>query len=81
VLIDDDVVGRVDLKSDRKARVLRVQSAWAEEGAPPETAERLVPVLQRAASWQGLDDIEVAGRGDLAPALRAELAAAERSTA
>jgi len=81
VLIDDDVVGRVDLKSDRKARALRVQSAWAEEGAPPETAERLVPVLQRAASWQGLDDIEVAGRGDLAPALRAELAAAERSTA
>jgi uncharacterized protein YcaQ len=81
VLIDDDVVARVDLKSDRKARVLRVQSAWAEQGAPPETAARLVPVLRRAASWQGLDDIEVAGRGDLAPALHSELAAAERSTA
>jgi uncharacterized protein YcaQ len=81
VLIDDDVVARVDLKSDRKARVLRVQSAWAEQGAPPETAARLVPVLRRAASWQGLDDIEVTGRGDLAPALHSELAAAERSTA
>ncbi len=75
VLIDDDVVGRVDLKSDRKAGVLRVQSAWAEPGAPPETAARLVPVLWRAASWQGLDRIEVADRGDLAPALQSELRA------
>ena len=76
VLIDDDVVGRVDLKSDRKARVLLVQSAWSEAGAPAETAARLLPVLRRAASWQGLDDMEVVGRGDLAPALRSELAAA-----
>ncbi|WP_448005378.1 winged helix-turn-helix domain-containing protein [Agromyces bauzanensis] len=75
VLVDDDLVGRVDLKSDRKARVLRVQSAWSEAGAPADTAARLLPVLRRAAAWQGLDDIEVAGRGDLAPALRAELAA------
>ena len=76
VLIDDDVVGRVDLKSDRKAKVLRVQSAWSEPGAPADAAARLVPVLWRAASWQGLDGIEVADRGDLAPALRAELASA-----
>ncbi|RZS65687.1 hypothetical protein EV187_1388 [Agromyces ramosus] len=73
VLIDDDVVGRVDLKSDRKAGVLRVQSAWSEPGAPADTAARLVPVLWRAAAWQGLDRIEVADRGDLAPALRSEL--------
>jgi len=73
VLIDDDVVGRVDLKSDRKAGVLRVQSAWSEPGAPAETAARLVPVLWRAAAWQGLGGIEVADRGDLAPALRSEL--------
>jgi uncharacterized protein YcaQ len=76
VLIDDDVVGRVDLKSDRKAKVLRVQSAWIEHGAPDETAARLRPVLAQAAAWQGLDEIEVVGRGDLAPALSAELAAA-----
>lgn len=81
VLIDDDVVGRVDLKSDRKAKVLRVQSAWIEPGASSDTAARLAPVLRRAASWQGLDDIEVISRGDLAPALSAELAASERSTA
>ncbi len=81
VLIDDDVVGRVDLKSDRKARVLRVQSAWVEPGAPADTAARLIPVLRRAASWQGLDDIDVVARGDLAPALAAELAASERNSA
>ena len=75
VLIDDRVVGRVDLKSDRKAGVLRVQSAWTEPDAPADTAARLAPVLRRAAAWQGLDDIAVAGRGDLSPALAAELAA------
>jgi uncharacterized protein len=74
VLIDDDVVGRVDLKSDRKAGVLRVQSAWAESDAPAHVAERLAPVLRRAAEWQGLSAIDVVDRGDLAPALRAEVA-------
>lgn len=73
VLLDDRIVGRVDLKSDRQAGVLRVQSAWAEPGAPDETAARLVPVLQRAAAWQGLGEVQVAGRGGLSPALEAEL--------
>ena len=76
MLLDDDVVGRVDLKSDRKAGVLRVQSAWAEPTAPADTAERLIPVLHRAAAWQGLSDVLIVGRGDLAPALSAELRAA-----
>ncbi|UFS59858.1 winged helix-turn-helix domain-containing protein [Subtercola endophyticus] len=30
VLLDDRIVGRVDLKNDRQAGVLRVQAAWAE---------------------------------------------------
>ncbi|WP_430645739.1 winged helix-turn-helix domain-containing protein [Agromyces sp. GXS1127] len=73
VLVDDRVVGRVDLKSDRKPGVLRVQSAWAEPDAPADLAERLVPVLREAAAWQGLDDVVVAGRGDLSPAIRSAL--------
>ncbi|UOE45701.1 winged helix-turn-helix domain-containing protein [Agromyces larvae] len=73
VLVDDRVVGRVDLKSDRKAGVLRVQSAWTEPSAPADTAARLVPVLERAAAWQGLGEVVVVGRGDLSPALAAEL--------
>jgi hypothetical protein len=73
VLLDDRVVGRVDLKSDRKAGVLRVQSAWSEPSAPADTATRLAPVLARAAAWQGLGEVAVTGRGDLSPALAAEL--------
>ncbi|SFR73877.1 hypothetical protein SAMN05428970_1620 [Agromyces sp. CF514] len=75
VLIDDDVVGRVDLKNDRKNGVLRVQSAWSEATAPADTAARLAPALRRAADWQGLGEIVVADRGNLAHALRPELAA------
>ena len=47
ILIDDALVGRIDLKSDRQAGVLRVQSAWTEPGAPPATLDRLLPLLRR----------------------------------
>lgn len=72
LLIDDRVVGRVDLKSDRQAGVLRVQAVWAEPGAPAETAERLAALLRTTAAWQGLGEVTVADRGTLAPALRAQ---------
>jgi uncharacterized protein len=75
VLVDDAVVGRVDLKSDRQAGVLRVQAAWAEESADRGVvAARLAPLLRDAAAWQGLGDVAVTGRGDLAVELAAELA-------
>lgn len=74
ILLDDRVVGRVDLKSDRQAGVLRVQSAWHEPGAEPgHIAERLAPLLATTASWQGLDSVSVADWGDLAPAVAGEL--------
>ena len=69
LLIDDQLVGRIDLKSDRQARVLRVQSAWR-EGAHHVDLERVVELLRRIAAWQGLDGIAVAERGDLAGDLR-----------
>lgn len=72
VLVDDRLVGRVDLKSDRQTGRLLVQAAWTEAGASG-VAERLAPVLRSAAGWQGLDSVEVVGAGDLAPALAAEL--------
>ena len=72
-LVDDALVGRIDLKSDRQAGVLRVQHAWREPDAPSDVAERLAPVLRDAARWQGLGEIEVAGRGDLAGPLAAVL--------
>jgi uncharacterized protein YcaQ len=74
VLVDDRVVGRVDLKNDRQAKILRVRASWSEPGAPDETAARLAPVLRQTMLWQGLDSIEVSARGNLAAGLAAELA-------
>ncbi len=73
LLIDDRLVGRVDLKNDRQNRVLRVQSAWTEADAPPETAARLAILLREIAAWQGLEATEVMARGDLAVPVAAEL--------
>ncbi|WP_105033629.1 winged helix-turn-helix domain-containing protein [Cryobacterium aureum] len=73
ILLGDTVVGRVDLKNDRQAGVLRVQSAWAEPTSPADAAARLAVVLREAATWQGLDEIVVVPRGNLAAGLAAEL--------
>jgi uncharacterized protein YcaQ len=72
LLIDDQLVGRIDLKNDRQAKVLRVQSAWREDGATVD-AERTLGVLRELAAWQGCDTIEVVDRGDLAPELKRAL--------
>ena len=71
ILVDDCLVGRIDLKSDRQARVLRIQSAWTEPDEPPVPLDRLLPLLAETAAWQGLERVEVAdgARGDLAPRL------------
>lgn len=71
VLQDDRIVARVDLKSDRKAGVLVVQSAWAEDSADGETPERLAALLNEAARWQGLSAVAVRDRGTLAAPLAA----------
>ncbi|WP_017934843.1 winged helix-turn-helix domain-containing protein [Nocardioides sp. Iso805N] len=68
-LLGDRIVGRVDLKADRPARRLIVKSAYAEPGAPTETAEHLRAELERLSGWLGLDDIVIEQRGDLTPAL------------
>jgi uncharacterized protein YcaQ len=82
VLVDDRLLGRIDLKSDRQAGVLRVQSAWVEPGAgsdqrrASELAARVAPVLRRASAWQGLGEVIVAEPlwGDAAAAVRDALA-------
>ena len=71
-LHDERLRARVDLKGDRQAGVLRVRAAWLEPGEDAgDTAAALAAELRRAADWQGLGDVDVEPRGDLAPALAA----------
>ncbi|MGT2465664.1 winged helix-turn-helix domain-containing protein [Mesorhizobium atlanticum] len=68
-LLGDRIVARVDLRADRPASVLRVHAAYAEAGAPAETAAQLFDELKQMQAWLGLEAIEVALAGDLGPAL------------
>ncbi|MBC7291593.1 MAG: YcaQ family DNA glycosylase [Actinotalea sp.] len=76
-LLGDRVAARVDLRADRRARVLEVPGAYLEPGAPPEAVEELAVELRLLATWLGLDDVAVPGtsRGALAPVLRARVRA------
>jgi uncharacterized protein YcaQ len=70
-LFGDRLLARVDLKADRAAGCLRVLAAFAEQDAPPATAEALWDELRRLADWLGLEKIAVGSKGDLARGLRA----------
>jgi uncharacterized protein YcaQ len=72
-LLGEQLVARVDLKSDRQRGVLLVQGAFAEEGVDRAiVAPELAAELRLVAGWLELDDVVVVRNGDLA----AELAAA-----
>jgi uncharacterized protein len=72
LLLDGQLVARVDLKADRASDSLRVVGAFGEpDVAPGRVAEALAGELGSMASWLGLGGISVSGRGDLAMELRA----------
>lgn len=71
-LLGEQLVGRVDLKSDRKNGALLVHGAFAEAGQRPEViAEALAPELEKMAGWLGLERVIVGERGEVAAPLRA----------
>lgn len=80
LLVDESITARVDLKADRAAGVLRVQSAWRDPGIDGTAADqtRTTAVLRHEllimAEWLGLDQVVATGRGDLGPALIQALA-------
>lgn len=76
VLVGDRIVARVDLKADRAASTLQVQSAWWEPQArPAEDAERIAGELVLAAAWQGLEHVSVSSWGTAADGLHSALGA------
>lgn len=73
-LLDGELVGRVDVKADRKAASLLVPSAFLEAGQKEErVAKALASELERFASWMGLGTIRLGRKGDLMGALRKAL--------
>ena len=78
-LLGEHLVGRVDLKADRQAGILRVQSAWIELGHDPQyVAAELAAELATTARWLELGEVLVAPRGDLAKELTVAVREASR---
>jgi hypothetical protein len=70
-LLGDDLVGRVDIKADRKRGVLMAPGAFHEEGQDPaRIAPEMAAELIEMARWLDLGEIEVGSKGNLAGALR-----------
>ncbi len=76
-LLNDRLVARVDLKSDRERSRLQVKGGSAEKGIDAATiAAPLARELRSLAQWLGLERVEITSRrGDLLKRLKAQLSA------
>jgi len=67
LLVGDRIVGRFDLKADRKSRRLLVQASWVEPGEQlGPVAEHAATELHRMARWLDLDEVTARPVGTLA---------------
>lgn len=70
-LLNDRLVGRVDLKTDRASSSLIVRASHVEAHARPKVvATALCGELRSMARWLGLDDVRIEAKGNLARQLR-----------
>ena len=73
-LMGDRIAGRVCLKADRQAGILRANAIHHEPHAEPaETAAALAGELHLMARWLGLAGVEAGSKGNLARAVKAAL--------
>jgi len=73
-LLDGNLVGRVDLKADRKTRTLLVRGSFVEsQHSADEVAPALASELRRFAGWLGLGDIAIERNGNLSARLVKEM--------
>ena len=73
-MLDGELVGRVDLKADRKAGKLHAKCVFVEEGQDERrVAGELADELRLMADWLELDGVKVGRRGNLSGALRSAL--------
>ena len=76
VLVDGEIVARLDVKTERADNRLRVKSAYAEAGrGDATTAERVAAAVRDLARLVGTESIVVEAKGDLAPSLSTAVAA------
>lgn len=73
-MLDGELVGRVDLKADRKAGKLHAKGVFVEEGHDERlVAGELAGELRLMAEWLELDGVRIGRRGNLSGALRSAL--------
>ncbi len=74
VMVDGDLVARMDVKTDREADVLRIKSCFAEDGHDTaQTAARVADAVRDLRSLVGPSTIDVDKRGNLAAKLRGHI--------